>query len=173
MTLLDKLKNITTFVLDVDGVLTDGTVYVLDDGQQVRRMSIRDGYVLQLAVKKGYRVLIISGGHSPAVMQRLNKLGITDVLMSVTDKKAALIAYLDEHRLSTKEVLYMGDDIPDYFVMQDVGFPCSPSDAAPEIRKISAYVASKGGGRGCVREVMEKVLRLHGHWEMETGVPSK
>jgi 3-deoxy-D-manno-octulosonate 8-phosphate phosphatase (KDO 8-P phosphatase) len=173
MTLIDQFKQITTFILDVDGVLTDGTVYVFDDGEQVRRMSIRDGFALQLAVKKGYRILVISGGNSPAVVSRLKKLGITDIFMNVPDKHSIMLQYIKDHNLGKDQVLFMGDDIPDYVAMNEAGLPCAPSDAAPEIKKIAAYISGKEGGKGCVREVIEKVLKLNGHWELETDIPSR
>ena len=173
MNLIEKFKLISTFILDVDGVLTDGTVYVFENGEQVRRMSIKDGFALQLAIKKGYRVLIISGGNSPAVITRLKKLGITDIFMNVLDKKAMVIQYMKDHDLRKEQVLFMGDDIPDYVVMKEVGLPTAPADAAHEIRKVAVYVTSSKGGKGCVREVMEKVLRLNGHWELETDIASR
>lgn len=173
MNLIDKFKLVTTFILDVDGVLTDGTVYVFDSGEQVRRMSIRDGFALQLAIKKGYRLLVISGGHSPAVETRLKKLGITDIFMKVLDKKNMILQYMQDHGLGKEEVLYMGDDIPDYIAMKVVGMPVAPADAAHEIRRAAAYISSAKGGKGCVREVIEKVLRLNGHWELETDIASR
>jgi 3-deoxy-D-manno-octulosonate 8-phosphate phosphatase (KDO 8-P phosphatase) len=173
MTLLDQFKQITTFVLDVDGVMTEGSVYVFDDGEQARGMSTRDGFALQLAIKKGYRVIVLSGGISSAVAQRLHKLGVADVHMEVHDKKALLLRYMSDNNLSKQEMLYMGDDIPDYQPMLEVGLPCSPADAVPEIKKIAQYISSVNGGRGCVRDVIEKVLKLNGHWEMVTDVTSK
>lgn len=146
MTLLDQFKNITTFVFDVDGVLTDGTLYVFDNGEQVRRMNIKDGFALQLAVKKGYRVLVISGSHSPAVMMRLNKLGITDVFMGVHDKKSLLHKYMKDHRVPKNELLFMGDDIPDYAAMKEAGLACAPSDGMQEIKAIAGYISSCRGG---------------------------
>jgi 3-deoxy-D-manno-octulosonate 8-phosphate phosphatase (KDO 8-P phosphatase) len=173
MTILDQFKGITTFVLDVDGVLTDGTVYVFDEGQQVRRMSIRDGFALQLAIKNGYRVLVISGGDSPAVAARLKKLGVGDVFMNVHDKRAVLLQYMKEHQLNRDEVLYLGDDIPDIAAMNEAGFPCAPADAAPEIIKIATYITKLPGGQGCAREVIEKVMKLNGLWKLDTEVPSR
>jgi 3-deoxy-D-manno-octulosonate 8-phosphate phosphatase (KDO 8-P phosphatase) len=173
MSILDQFKQITTFVFDVDGVLTDGTLFVFDDGQFVRRMHIKDGFALQLAVKKGYRVAVISGGASDAVIQRLNRLGINDVFMQVTDKKGKLTEYAQQHNLKWSEVLFMGDDIPDYEVMKQVGLPCAPADAAIEIRQIAKYIAQLPGGQGCVREVIEKVLKLNNNWELHTDVASK
>lgn len=173
MTLLDKFKNITTFVLDVDGVLTDGTVYVFNDGQQVRGMSTKDGFAMQLAKKKGYNILVISGGDSPAVVSRLNKLGIGDIFMSVHDKLAVLKQFMAEKNIPKDKVLFMGDDIPDYIAMGEAGLPCAPADAVPEIKKIAVYISSLEGGRGCVRDVIERVLKLNGDWELHTDVASR
>jgi 3-deoxy-D-manno-octulosonate 8-phosphate phosphatase (KDO 8-P phosphatase) len=173
MNLIDQFRQIKVFVFDVDGVLTDGTVYVFDNGEQVRRMSIRDGFALQLAIKKGYRILVISGGNSPAVMSRLKKLGITDIFMNVLDKRTALLQYVNDHHLLKEQVLFMGDDVPDHAAMREAGLSCAPFDAAPEIKKVAAYIASVNGGKGCVREVIEKVLKLNGDWELETDVASR
>ena len=164
MSSLEKFKSIKTFVFDVDGVLTDGTLLILNDGQMARQMNIKDGYALQLAVKKGYRVVIISGGTSDAVKERLQKLGVTDCFLKIDNKKEKLVEYVAEHELSWNEILFMGDDIPDYIPMQLTGLPCCPSDAVPEIKQISHYISPVEGGKGCAREVIEKVLRLNDHW---------
>jgi len=173
MNILSKFKPIKTFVFDVDGVLTDGTLLVLNDGQMARQMNIKDGYALQLAVKKGYRVLVISGGTSHAVKQRLDKLGVTENFLQVENKKEKLIGYITEHNLKWEEVLFMGDDIPDHSAMQLVGLPCCPADAATEIKQISQYISPFDGGKGCARDVIEKVLKLNGHWDLDTTVASK
>jgi 3-deoxy-D-manno-octulosonate 8-phosphate phosphatase (KDO 8-P phosphatase) len=173
MNILEQFKQVTTFVFDVDGVLTDGTLFVFDDGQFVRRMNIKDGFALQLAVKKGYRVAIISGGASDAVTQRLNRLGIGDVFMQVTDKKGKLTEYVQQHQLQWNEILFMGDDSPDFEVMKQVGMSCAPADAATEIKQIAKYISLLPGGQGCVREVIEKVLKLNNNWELHTDVASK
>lgn len=173
MNLIEKFKQITTFILDVDGVLTDGTVYIFENGEQVRRMSIKDGFVLQLAVKKGYRILVISGSNSPAVVNRLKKLGITDIFMNVLDKRALVLQYISDHQLNKEEILCMGDDVPDCVAMKEAGLPVAPADAVPEVKKLATYITKSKGGKGCVREVMEKVLKLNGHWELETDVASR
>jgi 3-deoxy-D-manno-octulosonate 8-phosphate phosphatase (KDO 8-P phosphatase) len=173
MTILDQFKRITTFVFDVDGVLTDGTIYVFDNGEQVRAMSIKDGFALQLAIKKGYNILIISGSNSPAVITRLNKLGIQDIFMSALDKRAVMLQFMKEKGITAEQVLFMGDDIPDYMAMKEAGVKCCPSDAAHELKKIATYISSKSGGQGCVRDVIERVLKLNGQWELETDVPSR
>ena len=173
MSVLEKFKSIRTFVFDVDGVMTDGSVWVYETGEQVRQMNTKDGYSLQLAVKKGYRVLIISGGSSEGVRLRLQALGIKDIFLKVHNKTEILQEYILENGLDIQDMLYMGDDIPDYAVMRQVGLACAPADAAPEIRHIAAYISSFAGGQGCVRDVIEKVLKLNGHWEMDTSIPSK
>src|SRR5581483_3496651 len=151
----------------------DGTLFVFDDGQFVRRMNIKDGFALQLAIKKGYRVAIISGGASDAVTLRLNRLGITDVFMQVTNKQQQLANYIQQHNLTWDEVLFMGDDIPDYEVLEHVGMPCAPADAVPEIKQVAKYISTVPGGQGCVRDVIEKVMKLNNHWELHTNVASK
>ncbi|HTI12104.1 MAG TPA: HAD-IIIA family hydrolase [Puia sp.] len=173
MSILEKFKSIRTFVFDVDGVMTDGSVQVFDTGEQLRTMNTKDGYCLQLAVKKGYRILVISGGSSEGVSLRLKKLGIHDVFLSVENKLEKLQEYAREHGLEEKDMLYMGDDIPDYPVMKQVGLACAPADAAPEIRHIAAYISSFPGGHGCVRDVIEKVLKLNGHWDLDPSLASK
>jgi 3-deoxy-D-manno-octulosonate 8-phosphate phosphatase (KDO 8-P phosphatase) len=136
-------------------------------------MSTRDGYSLQLALKKGYRIVVISGGNSDGVRQRLQYLGIRDIYLKVNDKVEVLQEYAREHKLDEKDMLYMGDDIPDYGAMLYVGLACAPADAAPEIRHMAAYISSFNGGQGCVRDVIEKVLKLNGHWELDLSVASK
>ena len=173
MSLLNRFKEITTFVFDVDGVLTDGGILVFDDGQMVRRMNIKDGYALQLAIKKGYRVLVISGGSSVAVQLRLEKLGVQDVFMQVYDKTAVLQQYSAAHNIPANEILFMGDDIPDFGIMQLAGIACAPADAVPEIKHVAHYISPVAGGMGCVREVIEKVMKLRGDWTIDTSVSSK
>jgi 3-deoxy-D-manno-octulosonate 8-phosphate phosphatase (KDO 8-P phosphatase) len=173
MSVLEKFKSIRTFVFDVDGVMTDGSVQLFENGEQVRRMNTRDGYSLQLAVRQGYRVVVISGALSEGVRQRLHYLGIKDIFLDIHDKVGVLRKYVADHALEAEEMLYMGDDIPDFHPMQYVGLACAPADAAPEIRYIAAYISSFNGGQGCVRDVIEKVLKLNGHWDLNTTVASK
>lgn len=172
MDILEQFKNVKIFVFDVDGVLTDGTVLVLE-GLQARRMSIKDGFALQMAIKKGYKILIISGGYSEAVKERLAKLGVRHVHMAVEDKKTFLSDYVKRCKLKWAELLYMGDDIPDYGLMKLVGIPCCPADAVPEIRDIVNYISPFNGGSGCVRDVIEKVLKLNDHWDYDTDIASR
>ena len=171
--MLHQFKNINTIVLDVDGVLTDGTLLVMPGGLMVRRMNIKDGYALQLAVKKGYHVAIISGGDSPEVKERLLKLGVTDVYMKVQDKLSVLQDYLLLNGLDAASTAYMGDDIPDYDVMKVVSLPSCPADAATEIKEIAAYVSPLNGGAGCVRDLIEKIMRVRGDWSEDTTVRSQ
>lgn len=173
MNILAAFNPIKLFVFDVDGVLTDGSLLLLSNGEQVRRMNIKDGYALQLAIKEGYDIVVISGASNDAVVQRLNKLGIANVEMGVADKWAVLQKYLQQFNLQPGQVLYMGDDIPDYDVMQKVGLPCCPADAVAEIKSIAAYISPINGGEGCVRDVIEKVLKLHGRWGLSHGIASR
>ena len=173
MNVLSEFKKITTFVFDVDGVLTDGTVLVLENGVQARRMHIKDGFALQMAVTHGYRVLVISGGHSPQVVHRLDKLGITDVHMSILDKKGFITDYMTANSLKPEEVLYMGDDIPDLPAMSVVHLPCCPADAVNEVKEAVQYISHVNGGLGCVRDVIEKVLRLNDQWSYSVDIPSR
>jgi 3-deoxy-D-manno-octulosonate 8-phosphate phosphatase (KDO 8-P phosphatase) len=167
MNILADFKLIKTFVFDIDGVLASDTLLVLDGGQLIRNMNSKDGYALQLAVKKGYHVAIVSGGDSEAVKIRLERLGIKDIFLKVSSKKEKLAEYAAQHNLKWDEVLYMGDDIPDYACLQMVGLPCCPANAAVEIKQISKYISPLEGGGGCARDVIEKVLKLNGHWSVD------
>jgi 3-deoxy-D-manno-octulosonate 8-phosphate phosphatase (KDO 8-P phosphatase) len=173
MNVLALFKQIRTFVFDVDGVLTDGSVQVFDSGEQVRRMNTKDGYALQLAIKKGYGIAIISGGSSEGVRLRLQGLGISDIFLKAGNKKEILDQYALDKGLQLSEILYMGDDIPDYPIMKQVGLACAPADAVPDVKHISAYISNFPGGQGCVRDVIEKVMRLNGNWEGEPSIASK
>lgn len=173
MTLLDKFKAIRLFAFDVDGVLTDGSVYLMDSGEQVRMMNIKDGFALQLAIKKGYKIVVISGSYSEPVIKRLNKLGIQDVFMKVEDKRSVLIQYAKEKNIGLEHVLFMGDDVPDYAVMKEAGIAAAPVDAMEDIKSASVYISQYGGGKGCVRDVIEKVMKLNGDWELFTDVKSQ
>jgi 3-deoxy-D-manno-octulosonate 8-phosphate phosphatase (KDO 8-P phosphatase) len=173
MNILELFKKITTFIFDVDAVLTDGTVLVLENGVQARRMNIKDGFALQMAEKNGYKVLIISGGNSPQVAERLEKLGITDVHMSVLDKKAFVLDYMLTNKLKAEQVLYMGDDLPDLPAMSAVGLPCCPADAVNEVKEAVQYISPINGGCACVRDVIEKVLKLNDHWQYRVDVTSR
>ncbi len=172
MNLLSLFKPVTTFILDVDGVLTDGSVLVFESGEQVRQMNTKDGYAIGLAMRQGYRIAVISGGAGTGVRQRLAKLGVTDIFMEISDKRKKLEEYLQTHALQREQILYMGDDIPDFSVFDKVGIFCAPADAVPDILLAAHYISTLPGGRGCVRDVIEKVLRLNDHWNMESHIPS-
>ncbi len=160
----DLLNDITTFILDIDGVLTDGTVLVTTQGEMLRCMNVKDGYALKVASQKGYNICIISAGTNPGVRERLKGLGITYIHLGIEHKKEVLATYLSEHNISLKNVLYMGDDLPDLPAMQQVAIATSPQDAADEVKAISAYISHKKGGEGCVRDVIEQVLKVRGDW---------
>ncbi|HEX5023981.1 MAG TPA: HAD family hydrolase [Agriterribacter sp.] len=173
MNVLERFAAITTFIFDIDGVLTDGTILVFPGNSFVRRMNIKDGYSLQLAIKKGYKIAVITGSHAPAVQERLSGLGIEDVYQKIEHKKDQVSSYMAEHNLNKKEVLFMGDDIPDLDAMQLAGLACCPADAVTEVKTIADYISPWGGGMGCVRDVIEKVLKINGHWDADTTVASK
>lgn len=158
------MNSITTFIFDVDGVLTDSSVHVTPTGEMLRIMNIRDGFALKAAVDSGYKVCIISGGSNEGVRIRLRNLGITDIHLAAPNKVETFKEYIDICNINADEVLYMGDDIPDFHVMQLVGLPTCPQDATPEIKGISKYISHKNGGRGAVRDVIEQVMKLQGKW---------
>ncbi|MCF8715740.1 HAD-IIIA family hydrolase [Joostella atrarenae] len=161
----EYLEHITTFVFDVDGVLTDGIISITSDGQLLRTMNVKDGYAMKTALDKGYNICIISGGSNEGVRSRLRGLGITDIHLGVSNKIDTLDEYFDVYNIKSENVLYMGDDIPDYHVMKMVGMPCCPNDAVAEIKEISKYISHKQGGKGCVRDVIEQVLKVQGKWK--------
>lgn len=163
------LPQITTVILDVDGVLTNGTVTIMPNGELVRQMNIKDGYAMKTAIDNGLRICVISGGKNEGVRTRLQNLGIKDVYLGAHDKIEQYHELVDMYNLSAEEVLYMGDDIPDYPVMKLVGLPCCPNDAAPEIQQISKYISYKKGGEGCVRDIIEQILRVQGKWDGNFG----
>ena len=158
------MNNITTFIFDVDVVLTDGTIMVTTEGEMYRNMSIKDGYALKAAVVAGYNVCIISGGSNEGVRKRLEGLGITDIYLGAHQKIIQFKAYCSQKNITPEQVLYMGDDIPDIPVMQLVGLAASPQDAAPEVKDVSEYISPIGGGKGCGRDVIEQVMRVQGKW---------
>ena len=161
----ELLPQIDTFIFDVDGVLTNGIVTVFPDGQLVRQMNIKDGYALKAAVKAGFRVCIISGGKNEGVRTRLANLGITDIYLGAHNKTEQFKELVEKYNLNPENVVYMGDDIPDYPVMKLVGMPCCPNDAAREIQQASKYISDKAGGNGCARDILEQVMRVQGKWD--------
>lgn len=160
----ETLKKINTLIFDYDGVLTDGTVLTTENGEQLRTGHVRDGYALHLALKNGYNIAIISGGTSNSINKRLETLNLNDVFIGVSNKVETFNKYLEQKNVDKSQVLYMGDDIPDYKVMQLAGLAVCPADAAEEIKSISKYISSYKGGHGCVRDIIEQLMRIQGTW---------
>lgn len=158
------LTKIKAIVFDVDGVLSTSTIPMDNDGQPVRSLNIKDGYAVQLAVKKGLHIAIITGGKTEQIRRRYESLGVKHVYIGSSVKKKDFEDLLSKTGISEDEVLYMGDDIPDFEIMQRVGLPCCPADAAPEIKAISKYVSPIQGGYGCGRDVIEQVMKAQGLW---------
>ena len=159
-----KLNRVKLLMFDVDGVFTDGTLILLENGDQVRSFNIKDGFAVQLAIKAGVKIAVITGARSEAVKKRLNYLGIEDVYLGVHDKIEKYEDYKHSYGYQDEEILYMGDDLPDYDIMKRVGVPVCPGDAVHEIQNLSIYVSHHGGGKGCVRDVIEQYMRLKGLW---------
>lgn len=170
--ILEKFTTIEALFLDVDGVLTDGSVMVTEQGDQLRSFSIKDGYAIQLAIKKGLQIIIISGGKSLGVKYRLEGLGVKDIFLGVSDKLALMNEIIQKRSLERNQVAFMGDDIPDLACMRVVGLPLCPQDAVDDIKRVAEYVSPYGGGRGCVRDVIEKILRLKMLWSTESNIKS-
>ena len=160
------MNDITTFILDVDGVLTDSSVHITSTGEMLRVMNIRDGFAMKAALESGYNVCIISGGNNEGVRIRLRNLGITDIYLGSPDKVETFKEYCEIYQIKPEQVLYIGDDIPDYHVMQLVGLPTCPQDSSPEIKAISNYISHKNGGKGAVRDVIEQVMKVQGKWHL-------
>ncbi|WP_394749274.1 KdsC family phosphatase [Spongiimicrobium salis] len=158
------LNDITTFIFDVDGVFTDGSLLITATGDMLRTMNVKDGYALKTALQKGYHVCIITGGTNEGVQKRLEGLGVKDIYMGAHHKETPLKTYLEKKNINAANVLYMGDDIPDIPPMQQVGLACCPQDAVAEVKSIANYVSHKNGGEGCVRDVIEQVLKVRGDW---------
>ncbi len=160
----EDLVRIKAFVFDIDGVLSLQTIGLNMFGIPERTVNLRDGYALQLAVKKGYYVGVISGSSSKEYQTRLKRLGVKDIYLNSRTKSGNFRHFLDKYGLDSSEVLFMGDDIPDYEVMKLAGVPACPADADSEIKQVAVYISDRKGGEGCVRDVIEQVLRLHNNW---------
>lgn len=158
------LPEINTFIFDVDGVLTNGMLTIMPDGELVRHMNVKDGYAMKNALNKGYRVCIISGGTNEGVRKRLAALGIEDIYLGAHNKIEQYKELVKKYDLKAENVLYMGDDVPDFPVMELVGMPACPNDAVQEIQQVAKYISYKKGGEGCVRDVIEQVLRVQNKW---------
>jgi len=159
------LADIRCFVLDIDGVLTDGSLHVAENGELLRIMNVRDGYAMKAAIDAGFEIAIISGGKNEGVRKRLQLLGITNIYMGVPDKVECLDEFCDIYQIPMSQILYMGDDIPDYEVMKKVALAACPQDAAPEIKSVSHYISHVKGGRGAVRDVIEQTMKEQGKWK--------
>ena len=160
----EDLVNVKAFIFDIDGVLSTQTIALNAFGIPNRTVNLRDGYAIQLAVRKGYNVCVISGSSSKEYKKRLKLLGVKDIYLNSKSKLEHFNSFLKRYNLKKSDVLFMGDDIPDYEVMKEAGLPVCPSDADSEIRQVASYVSDKKGGEGCVRDVIEQVLRLHNKW---------
>lgn len=158
------LTKIRALIFDIDGVLSCETVTMSLDGEPVRTVNIKDGYAIQLAQKVGLRIVILTGGNTPCIKARYERLGVEDIYMKCAVKIKTYDEFLSKYGLNDEEVLYMGDDIPDYEVMKRVGCPCCPADACSDIKDIALYVSHKNGGQGCARDVIEQILRAQGKW---------
>ena len=158
------LGRIKGLAFDVDGVLSADTIPLHPGGEPCRTVNIKDGYAIQLAVRKGFEVAIITGGRTEAVRQRFEGLGVQHIYMGASVKIVSFEEWLLATGLQADEILYMGDDIPDYEVMQRVGLPCCPADAAPEIKSRATYISPRNGGYGCGRDVIEQVMKAQGKW---------
>jgi len=160
----EKLVRIRGFVFDIDGVLSLQTISLTRSGIPNRTINLRDGYAIQLAVKKGYKIGVISGVNPKGYLKRLKQLGVTDVYFNSRSKAVHFREFLKKNGLDASEVVYMGDDIPDCEVMKAAGVPVCPSDADSEIKELAVYISDKRGGEGCVRDIIEQVMRLHNKW---------
>ena len=164
--LLPKIK---TFIFDVDGVLTDGKILINSDGELLRSIDTKDGYAMKCALVKGFKIAIITGGRNEAVRERFKELGVIDIYLGAHHKLDAYQDLMDNYDLNPEEILYIGDDIPDIPVMEKVGLGCCPADAASDVKAMADYVSHKKGGEGCVRELIEQVLRVQGKWSLDIG----
>ncbi|WP_353126517.1 KdsC family phosphatase [Parapedobacter pyrenivorans] len=162
--LFDRLKRVKAFMFAVDGVLTDGKIWLTPDGEQLHRLDSRDDYALQLAIKRDYPIALVSAGNPQGIKRRLELSGGVDLFFGVDDKKAVLHDWLSHTGLTAGDMLYMGSDIPDLAGMQLAGFATCPADAATEVRAVAAYISFCRGGDGAVRDVVEKVMKLQDTW---------
>lgn len=164
MNTLSLFKKVTTFIFDIDGVLTDGSFLVLQNGLLARRMHIKDSFAMQMAMRKGYRVFIVSGAFSDEVKKRLEYIGILEIHLGVANKTRFVTDLLKLKKIKWGEVLYMGDDLPDLPLLDKAGLSCCPADAVHEVRSAVKYISPINAGWGCVRDVIEKVMKINGHW---------
>lgn len=163
------LPSIKTFIFDVDGVLTDGKILITNEGELLRSFDTKDGYAMKCALVQGYKIVIISGGRNQGVEERFKELGVFDIYMGIHYKLDAFQDLLDNYDLDPETILYVGDDVPDIPVMEKVGLGCCPADAVSDVKNMADYVSHKNGGEGCVREIIEQVLRVQGKWRLDIG----
>ena len=163
------LPQIKTFIFDVDGVLTDGKVLVTTKGEMYRALDTKDGYAIKCAILQGYKIVIISGGTNEGIRDRFKALGISDIYLGAHHKLDPFQDLIDNYDLNPEEILFVGDDIPDIPVMGKVGISCCPADAVSDVKSIVNYISHKNGGQGCVREIIEQVLRVQGKWSLDIG----
>jgi 3-deoxy-D-manno-octulosonate 8-phosphate phosphatase (KDO 8-P phosphatase) len=169
----EDLMKVSAFIFDVDGVLSNECIVIDSSGEMLRTANIKDGYAIQYAVKKGYPIAIITGGVSNAVEKRYRGLGVTDIYMGSKNKIKDFEDFIAKYDLNPDYIMYMGDDLPDYEVMKRIGVPTCPRNAVEQIKAISNYISDKDGGYGCVRDVIEQVLRAHSKWlEADTNIQS-
>lgn len=167
-----SFKKIKCVVLDVDGVLTSGDILVNEIGNQLRTFNVKDGYAIQYAIKNNLLIFVITGAKSLGVQKRFESLGVQEIHLGVSNKLELLTSLLEKHNLSQEDVLFIGDDMPDYLCMEHVGVAVAPADAVEEIKQISHYVSSKKGGEGVVREIIEKILKLQDKWHQDVLIKS-
>jgi 3-deoxy-D-manno-octulosonate 8-phosphate phosphatase (KDO 8-P phosphatase) len=160
----EDLKRVTAFVFDMDGVFSRQEMNITPKGELIRTACARDGYAVMYCIQKAYTVCIISGGSAPGVRERFERLGVRDIYLDVENKVEALNDFIIRRKFELKNLMYMGDDIPDYNVMKMVGIPVCPADACEEIKAISRYISDMPGGMGCVRDVISQVLKAKGEW---------
>lgn len=160
----EYLAQITTFIFDVDGVFTDGSLLITTDGEMLRKMNVKDGYALKTALQKGYNICIITGGTNDGVRNRFKALGVTDIYLGAHHKTDALEEYMDIYDIKAENILYMGDDMPDIPPMKIVQLATCPQNAVAEVKAVSDYVSHRNGGEGCVRDIIEQVLKVRGDW---------
>ncbi len=165
----EMLRDVTTFVFDVDGVFTDSSVLITTTGELLRKMSVRDGYAVKTAIDRGYRICVISGGSNEGVRQRLQGLGVTDIYLGAGHKEDRLREYMLDYGITPGEILYMGDDIPDIPAMRMVGMVSCPQNAVPEVKALSHYISHLNGGEGCVRDIIQQVMKVQGKWDGPTN----
>ena len=172
MSVLEKFSRVKLLAFDLDGVMTDGKLLVMPDGEWVRQMDIKDGFALQHAVKSGLHIAVITGSSSSAVGKRLKKLGIQDFFENTASKSSVLLSLIQKYNLQTNEVLFMGDDIPDLDAFKVADCKVCPADAVQEVIAQSDYISPYEGGNGCVRDVIEKVMKTRDLWMNYTNTQS-